>query len=83
MGKGVLVKKGSLLSSGKYILFTDADLSTPVEELDKFIEALEKRFDIATASRFLPNSNLATPQPWHRKLMGFFFRYLLSFIVLK
>jgi dolichyl-phosphate beta-glucosyltransferase len=83
MGKGFSVKKGILQSSGKYVLFTDADLSTPIEEVDKFIETLERGFDIATASRFLPNSNLAIPQPWHRKLMGFLFRYLVSFIALK
>lgn len=82
MGKGFSVKNGALKAKGKYILFSDADLSTPIEEIDKFLLFLENGYDLTIASRFLPDSNLAIPQPWHRKLMGLFFRYLVHFIVI-
>ena len=49
-GKGYAIKKGVLASKGSLVLFTDADTSTPITELDKFIPAI-KNCDIVIGSR--------------------------------
>lgn len=51
MGKGRSVKDGVLNSLGELILFTDADLSAPIENLDGLIEELKKGYDVVIASR--------------------------------
>jgi dolichyl-phosphate beta-glucosyltransferase len=50
-GKGYTVRTGLLAGTGKYVLFTDADLSTPVYEVGKMIGALEMGADIAIGTR--------------------------------
>jgi dolichyl-phosphate beta-glucosyltransferase len=50
-GKGYAVRTGLLAGTGKYVLFTDADLSTPVYEIGKMIGALETGADIAIGTR--------------------------------
>jgi dolichyl-phosphate beta-glucosyltransferase len=70
-GKGRAVKAGIEKAQGEYILFTDADNSTPIEELDKLYAALqENKSDIAIGSRYMPGSNLRVRQPYHRILIG-------------
>ncbi len=71
MGKGAATKRGMLAAQGKYRLFTDADNSTPIEELEKVMAHLKgKRAQVAIGSRALAESNLEQRQPWHRELMG-------------
>ena len=66
-GKGYAVKRGMLEAKGKFRLFTDADLSTPIDELDKMLPlVLSGEADIVIASRGLPQSELIVRQPWHR-----------------
>ncbi len=51
-GKGSAVQRGMLASRGKYVLFDDADNSTPIEEVSKLLDKLEKEgFDVAVGSR--------------------------------
>jgi dolichyl-phosphate beta-glucosyltransferase len=51
-GKGSAVQRGMLAAKGKYILFADADNSTPIEEITKLLEKLEKEgYDVAVGSR--------------------------------
>jgi glycosyltransferase involved in cell wall biosynthesis len=50
-GKGYAVRTGLLAGTGKYLLFTDADLSTPVYEIGKMVGALEMGADIAIGTR--------------------------------
>src|SRR5262245_43678116 len=53
-GKGYSVRQGVLSASGKYVLFTDADLSAPIEELNKLLEvALKEGADVVIGSRAL------------------------------
>ena len=54
-GKGYSVRRGMLETSGKFALFTDADLSTPIKEVEKLIQWLEKDYDITIGSRSLPD----------------------------
>jgi dolichyl-phosphate beta-glucosyltransferase len=82
-GKGFSVKRGVLNSKGDYILFSDADLSTPIEELDKLLEYIKSGFDIAIGSRGLKESDVQIHQAWHRERMGKIFNLLVRIFVLR
>jgi len=83
-GKGYSVKKGVLQSHGEYILFSDADLSTPIEEAEKLLSSLLAReCDIAIGSRGLSDSDIQIPQPWYRRTMGRIFNLLVQIIVMR
>jgi len=69
-GKGYAVRYGMLQARGERILMSDADLSTPIEELEKLAAALEDGADVAIGSRALPGSYLAVHQPPLRELIG-------------
>jgi dolichyl-phosphate beta-glucosyltransferase len=82
-GKGAAIKTGVMSSKGRLILFSDADLSTPIEELKKLNKAILDGYDISIASRGLKDSNIVIPQPFHRRLAGKIFPLLVRLIVLK
>ncbi len=75
-GKGAAVRRGFELARGRCVLFTDADLSTPIEEVEILLGALEAGADIVIGSRRLPTSRVA-PQPPYRRLMGWVFSALV------
>ena len=79
-GKGYSIKRGVLEARGDLILCTDADLSTPVEELDKFLEYRD--YDILIGSRALKNSKIIIPQPLYREYAGKFFNLLVQITVM-
>jgi glycosyltransferase involved in cell wall biosynthesis len=69
-GKGYSVRHGMLEARGAMRIFSDADMSSPIEEADKLFDALAAGADIAIGSRWL-NSELQTRrQSWQRQLMG-------------
>lgn len=68
-GKGYAIKLGMMGSGGKYRLFTDIDLSTPIEEFNKFIPYLEN-YDIIIGSRKQKGSKLLIHQPKLREELG-------------
>ena len=77
-GKGFAVRAAMLASVGTNVLFSDADLSTPIEEMEKLLPLIQSgACDIAIASRALPGSNLTVHQPWHREAMGRTFNRLV------
>ena len=81
-GKGAAVRTGMLAAGGREMLFSDADLSTPIEDLELlFAPIREGKCDIAFASRALPESNLAIHQPWLRETMGRTFNLLVRTII--
>ena len=82
-GKGYSVKKGVLASNGEVILFSDADLSTAIEELDKMLLWINNDYDIVIGSRALPESIIAVNQPWYRQTMGRIFNLLVRTFILK
>lgn len=82
IGKGLSVKEGVLASSGDVVLVTDADLSTPIEELDKFLAALESGEDVVVGSRALPDSDVRVRQSRLRRAMGRLFNRLVRLFVL-
>lgn len=70
-GKGAAVKAGMLAAEGRYVLFTDADQSTPISEVDKLLVKLEREgYDMAIGSRAVPGSEVELPQVWYRALAG-------------
>jgi dolichyl-phosphate beta-glucosyltransferase len=78
-GKGAAVARGMLAARGRWRLFSDADLSTPIEELEGMIKAMEAgRYDIVIASRALPGSVLVVRQPWWREAAGRLFNRLVQ-----
>lgn len=68
-GKGFAIKTGMLSATGKHRLFLDIDLSTPIDELDKFLP-LFKKFDIVIGSRKMKSSNIIIRQSLVRELLG-------------
>ena len=79
-GKGAAVKAGVLASQYDPILFIDADLTIPIEQLDRFLSALESA-DIAIASRLASGSNFEEPIPRYRVIMARCF-HLLQMVLL-
>ncbi len=69
-GKGFSVRRGVLASVGEFALFTDADLSTPIQEVEKLFAALHAGCDIAIGSRGLRTSDVRRHQPFYREYMG-------------
>lgn len=70
-GKGYAVRTGLLAAEADIALFSDADLSTPIEELPKLIEPILKgEYDVTIGSRALDRSLIGTHQPWRREQGG-------------
>jgi glycosyltransferase involved in cell wall biosynthesis len=70
-GKGAAVRAGARASEGRLLLVTDADLSTPIEEVDRLIARMrETSSDIVIGSRALAGSKVVVAQPVWRRLMG-------------
>lgn len=70
-GKGFAVKTGAVKSRADYILFSDADLSTPIQELNKLLKPLvEREADVSIGSRALPDSRIEVSQSRFRSMVG-------------
>ncbi len=82
-GKGFSVRKGILASAGDYVLFTDSDLSTPIEEFDELFLHIQAGYDIAIGSRSIEGADVRVHQPFYRETMGRAFNLLVQLIVLK
>jgi len=76
-GKGYSVRNGMLNARGRIVLFSDADLSSPIEEAPKLFQALEGGADIAIGSRWLRAETQTQRQPLHRQIFGRIFNLLL------
>ncbi|HEU5316844.1 MAG TPA: dolichyl-phosphate beta-glucosyltransferase [Chloroflexota bacterium] len=83
-GKGAGVRRAVLACGGKYILFSDADFSTPIDELPRLVEKLDAGYDIAIGSRVQPDgSDMRTSQPVYRRLFGMLFHRLRDPLVVR
>lgn len=79
MGKGAAVRRGMLAASGLFRLFSDSDLSTPIEELGPMMALVQAReCDIVIGSRALAQSRLVKRQPWWRELSGRLFNMIVQ-----
>ena len=81
-GKGRALAEGVAAARGSEILVTDADLSTPIEELDKLQAELAKGAGVAIASRALKASRVEVAQPIYRVLMGKVFNLIVQVVLL-
>jgi dolichyl-phosphate beta-glucosyltransferase len=81
-GKGAVVKQGMLAAQGDYRLFTDADNSTSIDQVEKMWPEFEKGFDLVIGSRDVKGAVLDPPQPWLRNaLLGKGFKLYRKLIV--
>jgi dolichyl-phosphate beta-glucosyltransferase len=81
-GKGFSVRHGMLEARGAIALFTDADLSTPIEEADKLLAAVrDEGYDAAIGSRAVDRSLIEVHQSVIREQAGIFFNRLVRWIM--
>jgi dolichyl-phosphate beta-glucosyltransferase len=78
-GKGHAVKTGMLAARGQYALFADADMSTPIEMLERFEPLMESGQDVIIGTRKVAQATVARHQPFYRESMGKVFTWLSNF----
>jgi glycosyltransferase involved in cell wall biosynthesis len=69
-GKGYSVRNGILHAKGAVLLFSDADLSSPIEEASKLFDSIHRGSDVAIGSRWLRADLQTTRQPIYRQVLG-------------
>jgi dolichyl-phosphate beta-glucosyltransferase len=82
-GKGASVRRGMLEARGEYLLFSDADLSTPIEETARFLEKMREGYGVIIGSRALSESDIVTHQPWYRQIMGKTFNKIVRVLLVR
>jgi len=80
-GKGYSVRHGMLEARGRIALFTDADLSSPIEESEKLLAALAAGNDVAVGSRAIDRSLIAVRQARYRELAGIIFNKFVRLLI--
>jgi dolichyl-phosphate beta-glucosyltransferase len=80
-GKGFGVKQGMLRAKGEYRIFTDADNSTPIEEVEKFWPEFKNGYDVVIGSRDIKGADIAVPQPLFRRFLGNGFNLLVQVVL--
>ena len=75
-GKGYSVRNGMLHANGSILLFSDADLSSPIEEAQKLFAAITSGADVAIGSRWVQSSLQTERQPLYRQLFGRIFNLM-------
>jgi dolichyl-phosphate beta-glucosyltransferase len=81
-GKGAAVRLGMAQAQGRYRIFSDADLSVPIDDMEKLLRPLRSGAGVAIASRGLKDSQVELHQPWYRETMGKVFNRLVRVFVL-
>ncbi len=69
-GKGYSVRNGLLQATGEIVMFTDADLSAPMEEAERLIASIQSGAEVAIGSRWLDRSRQTLHQPLYRRFFG-------------
>jgi len=80
-GKGYTVRNGMMHAHGDILLFTDADLSSPIQEAQKLFAAIDKGADVTFGSRWLQAELQTERQPFYRQAFGRIFNLLLRIIL--
>jgi len=81
-GKGAAVRRGMLAATGSHRAFSDADLSTPMEELPRLRARLGGRCHVAIGSRAVAEARIEVHQPGHREFMGRAYNRVLRLVAL-
>ena len=79
-GKGYVVRQGILEARGKYRIFTDADNSTSIDQIEKMFPEFEKGADVVIGSRDIKGAVLDPPQPASRVFVGNVFNLIVQVI---
>ncbi|HXX53089.1 MAG TPA: dolichyl-phosphate beta-glucosyltransferase [Thermodesulfovibrionales bacterium] len=82
-GKGYAIRQGVVNSTGDIILISDADLSTPIEELEKLLVPYDYGYPVVIGSRGLEGSNIVVRQTWWRESMGKAFNRIVRIFLLR
>lgn len=82
-GKGYSVRRGVLATRGRYVAFVDADLSLPIEDLDRFLDVLGSGADLAIGSRALPESSFAGDQQPFRASLSRVFNWIVQMFLVR
>ncbi len=80
-GKGYSVRRGFLESKGTWVLFTDADLSAPIDELERMLRVAEGGSDVVIGSRAVDRTRIVIHQPWPRELGGILYNWMVQIIL--
>ncbi|MEI7541930.1 MAG: dolichyl-phosphate beta-glucosyltransferase [bacterium] len=80
MGKGFSVQNGVKNAKGDIILFTDADMSTPIKHLSEFIQYHKEGYEVVIASRDLVESKVIVPQSPFREISGKVFNLMVRLV---
>src|SRR4051812_22831050 len=80
-GKGYSVRNGMLHANGDLLLFSDADLSSPISEAPKLFAAIRSGADVASGSRWLRSETQTERQPFYRQLFGRMFNLFLRIVL--
>ncbi len=80
-GKGYGVRRGLLESKGKFRVFLDADGSTSIGHLDKFLPELENGSDVVIGSRYLKDSFIQVHQPKYREFLGIVSNFIIRLVL--
>jgi dolichyl-phosphate beta-glucosyltransferase len=78
-GKGAVIKVGVLASRGREVLLVDADLSTPIEEIEKLRPHLAEA-PLVLGSRSVPGADITLHQPFYREWMGRIFNLIIRIL---
>ncbi|MEA3295937.1 MAG: dolichyl-phosphate beta-glucosyltransferase [Patescibacteria group bacterium] len=79
-GKGFVVRQGIKRAKGEYIIFTDADNSTDIKQIEKIFAEFEKGYKVIIGSRDIKGAVIAVPQPWWRIALGNIFNLIVQII---
>lgn len=77
-GKGYAVRRGMIQAKGQIRLFTDADFSTPLKEVEKLLSVISDNQPIVIGSRRLDRTLVKKHQPWYRELIGIIGNKIIS-----
>jgi glycosyltransferase involved in cell wall biosynthesis len=80
-GKGYSVRNGLLQAAGEIVMFTDADLSSPIEEAELLIAAIDEGADVAIGSRWLDRQKQTIHQPLYRRFFGRCFNMVTRWVM--
>ena len=79
-GKGYSVRHGMMEANGEYVLFTDADLSAPIEEADKLLSTLQQ-YDVAIGSRAMKRELIEVHESPFREFAGIIFNRIVRIVL--
>lgn len=79
-GKGWVVRHGMLEALGEYRLFTDADNSTSIEQIENFWPYIKQGYDVVVGSIEVAGARINEHAQWYRRMLGHFSKYLIRVI---